>query len=109
MGVRELSDGGPDGTRLGQGTTDKISFFGATPVVKQTGFAAIVATATTAMSTTLTISASNSSKVFGFASSTVAKEVVKCVKEMQVDLASAVTDVNLLRTALVNAGLITSS
>lgn len=109
MGVRELSDGGPDGTRLGQSTTDKVSFWGATPVVKQTGFAAIVATATTAMSTTLTISAGNSATVFALSSETVAKEIVKCVAEMQVDLASVVANINLTRTALVNVGLITSS
>lgn len=37
MALKELSDGGPDGTRLGQSSTDKIGFFGlATPVVKAT-------------------------------------------------------------------------
>lgn len=33
MAIRQLSDGNPDGTTLGQSPTgDKISFFGATPV-----------------------------------------------------------------------------
>jgi len=30
--IKELSDKGPDGTRLGQGTTDLIAFWGKTPV-----------------------------------------------------------------------------
>jgi hypothetical protein len=49
MPVKELSDGGPDGTRLGQSSTDKVGFFGATPVVKQ---AATVLGALTAGETT---------------------------------------------------------
>jgi len=34
MAVKELSDGGPDGTRLGQDASDKVGFYGATPVVQ---------------------------------------------------------------------------
>ncbi len=37
MAVKQLSDGGPDGVRLGQSTTDKIGFYGlTTPIAKQT-------------------------------------------------------------------------
>ena len=37
MALKELSDGSPDGTRLGQSSTDKIGFYGlTTPVVKAT-------------------------------------------------------------------------
>ena len=32
MAVREISDGNDDGQRLGQSATDKVGFFGATPV-----------------------------------------------------------------------------
>jgi len=34
MSVHQLSDKGPDGTALGQGPDDKISFYSATPVVQ---------------------------------------------------------------------------
>lgn len=35
MAIKQLSDGNPDGTSLGQSPTDdKISFYGATPVVQ---------------------------------------------------------------------------
>ena len=36
MAVKELSDKGPDGTRLGQSSTDKVSFFGATGTTRPT-------------------------------------------------------------------------
>ena len=47
--VKELSDGGPDGTRLGQSATDKVGFWGKTPAVQQS---ATVSAALTAGETT---------------------------------------------------------
>lgn len=44
MAVKQLSDGGADGASFGQSSTDKISFYGATPVVKG---AAVTTLATT--------------------------------------------------------------
>jgi hypothetical protein len=41
MPLKELSDGGSDGARLGQSSTDKVSFYGATPVVRPSVPAAI--------------------------------------------------------------------
>lgn len=41
MGVKQLSDGGPDGTRLGQSSTDLVGFYGATPVARPSVPAAI--------------------------------------------------------------------
>jgi hypothetical protein len=38
--IRELSDKNSDGTRLGQASTEKISFYGATPVAQQASAAA---------------------------------------------------------------------
>lgn len=32
--VKELSDGGADGTRLGQSSADKVSFWGKTPIAQ---------------------------------------------------------------------------
>lgn len=47
MPVNELSDGGPDGTRLGQASTDKVGFFGTAPVTKPSVAAASSSVATT--------------------------------------------------------------
>ena len=50
MAVKQLSDGGPDGTRLGQSATDKIGFYGlTTPIVKPSVTWPNTATATTAL------------------------------------------------------------
>ena len=46
MAVKQLSDRGPDGVSLGQ-SGDKVSFFGAAPSAKATGFTAPAATAAT--------------------------------------------------------------
>lgn len=46
MAIKELSDGGADGVRLGQ-SGDKIAFLGGTPSAVATGFTAPAATAAT--------------------------------------------------------------
>lgn len=48
MPVNELSDKGPDGSRLGQSATDLVSFYGATPVAQPAVTAAITTTQPTA-------------------------------------------------------------
>jgi hypothetical protein len=53
MAVKELSDGGPDGTRLGQNATDLVGFYGATPVDQP----ATVADATDAATAITTVNA----------------------------------------------------
>lgn len=39
MPVKQLSDGNPDGTTVGQSATDLISFYGATPLARPAGAA----------------------------------------------------------------------
>ena len=46
MAVKQLSDGGAEGTSLGQSITDKVSLYGVTPIVQRAG-AAQAAVATT--------------------------------------------------------------
>lgn len=46
MPIKQLSDGSPDGTTLGQSATDKIGFYGATPVVRGSAVTALVTTPT---------------------------------------------------------------
>lgn len=56
--IKELSDGGPDGTRLGQSSTDLISFHGASPIAKASiaslATAATIATAVATVQSILT-------------------------------------------------------
>lgn len=37
--VQQISGGGPDGVKVGQSATDKVGFYGATPVVQPAGIA----------------------------------------------------------------------
>jgi hypothetical protein len=47
---KQLSDGRPDGLLAGKSATDKVGFFGATPVVQQTAPAALTTTSSTVAS-----------------------------------------------------------
>jgi hypothetical protein len=51
MATKQLSDGGTDGTRLGQSATDKIAFYGETPIVQRSGAAQATSLVGTASST----------------------------------------------------------
>lgn len=50
--IKQLSDGGPDGTQLGQSSTDKVGFFGKTPIAKPSVTWPNTATATTTLNET---------------------------------------------------------
>jgi len=54
MALKQLSDGGPDGTTIGQGATDKVAFFGQTPNIQPSGAgqADIISTASVSVSST---------------------------------------------------------
>lgn len=53
MAIKQLSDGGSEGTLLGQSSTDKIGFFGlTTPIARPTITAVGTTTATTALNET---------------------------------------------------------
>lgn len=50
MGVKQLSDKGPDGTRIGQSATDKLAFYAlSTPIARPSVTWPNTATATTAL------------------------------------------------------------
>jgi len=56
MSIKQLSDGGPDGTLLGQSSTDKLGFYGlATPIVQPAAVTSATATATSAMTAVNTV------------------------------------------------------
>lgn len=73
MALKELSDKGPDGTRLGQSTTDKIAFFGTTPVVK----------ATTVGTVTVSAPVLGATAAYGFATTAQFNDVVRAVAALQ--------------------------
>jgi hypothetical protein len=77
---KQLSDGNPDGTSLGQGATDKVSLYNVTPVV-QASLPAAVSTSTPVAGST----------GFSFGTST--------------QMTGLIATVNTMRTILQNLGI----
>ncbi len=75
MAVKQLSDGGSDGVKLGQSATDLVGVYGVTPIVQRSGAAqaAVIATAAT------------SSTPFGY-SEAQANAIVALVNELRASL-----------------------
>lgn len=84
MSVRYITNKNVDGTSYGQGTTEKISFFGVTPIAQPSG-AGQAALGTTAAT----------SPGYGFTTATQANGIVTLVNE--------------IRSVLVNLGLMKGS
>ena len=90
MAVTELTDKNPDGTRLGQSTTDLVGFWAKTPTSQRAGTFQASITHTVVVN-----SASVSNLVYGFSSSSVADGIVLTLNE--------------IRNVLVDAGLMKGS
>lgn len=71
--MNHLSNYDADGTTLGQDTSDKISFYGVTPIVQRSGAAQAAVTTTAATSTT----------PYGFSSAAQADAIVTLVNELR--------------------------
>jgi hypothetical protein len=82
--VKQLSDGNPGGTGLGQSSTDLISFYGVTPVVQRTTTLGTTVATTVAVSTTTGAVTS-----WGFATSTQANNVISLLNSVYSALTSA--------------------
>lgn len=87
-----------DGIYVGQDSADKVGFYGTTPVAQPSS----ASQASVAALGTTTISAANTSAVFGFSSSTAAAALVTKIESLRVL-------VNQLRSELVTLGVIKGS
>lgn len=74
--AKQLSDGNPGGSGLGQSTTDLISFYGVTPIAQRSGAAQAAVTTTAATSTS----------PYGFSTVTQATAVITLVNELRAAL-----------------------
>lgn len=75
MALKELSDGGPDGTRLGQSASDKVALYGATPVVQRAG--AIQATSQLSASSYVSVASNTTAIVMEIAATLIALGIWK--------------------------------
>lgn len=102
--IRQLSDGGPDGTVLGQSTSDLVGFYGVTPVARSSTVATAIDTTaiTPAFTTTVT-------GTFGFVTSAQGTAVLAAVASLVTNQAAIAATLNTIRTQLVNVGLLKGS
>ena len=104
MTVNELTDNDVDGSRVGQVSTEKLAFWGATPIVQPSGASQAVVAAPTAYSahasgaTAVTSNAATDLDTTAAALATLVTEVT-----------SLRTLVDAMRTAMVNAGIMKGS
>lgn len=96
MAVRQISDGAADGNCLGQSATDKVSFFGATPVVQPTAAAQAAITDG---------SGGAAAPTNGVAALTATYNSTLIINA----LATIIAQTNAMRTALVNTGIMKGS
>jgi hypothetical protein len=94
MPIKQLSDGNPDGTVLGQSVSDLISFYGVTPVDQPASAnqAAFTATAVTTLSAAATTTLTKTR-----------------VNQIVNDLVELTTKYAALRLALVSTGIMKGS
>ena len=71
-----IGDGNPDGVSFGTATTEKISFYGVTPIVQRVGAAQAAVTTT----------GSTSTSPFGFSAAAQGDAIVALVNELRATL-----------------------
>ena len=79
--VRQLSDGNSQGTVLGQSASDRIGFYGATPVARQS----VTQTASTVLATSAS-GALESSTAYGTSSEAQMNAIVTAINALIVDV-----------------------
>lgn len=92
--IKQLTDGGPDGSYVGQSASDKVGFYGTTPAVQPSGTSqsAVATTAITTLATTPT-----------------ATDIAIAVNSLISRVAANVTLINQVRSDLVTLGLLKGS
>lgn len=102
--IKELSDNGPDGTRLGQSSADLVGFYGATPVDKPAALTAQLTTITHTAPGTPDYAIQNltTSTPYGFVTADEGNSVLSVVANLQARLAE-------VEARLEELGLVTSN
>lgn len=105
MVYTNLHDGSDDGVQYGIDSTQKIGFFGATPVVRPTTATAVATTAVTAVATTASTNGTTNNGLFGYTTSTQANAIVTAINSLITQGNSSLTAVNTIKTNLDTLGL----
>lgn len=86
MAVKQLSDGGSDGVKLGQSATDLVGLYGATPVAKPAALTTALTTITIADAAgtpDYAIAAVTASSPYGFSNAAEAITLLYIIKNLQ--------------------------
>lgn len=103
--VEQITYNATDGATYGKSSTEKISFYGVTPVVLNTVSSGVMVTTIGAAIPAQTASASG----FGTSTAATATSTFAQVSALMVDIAAAQALANNIRTTLVNLGLMLGS
>lgn len=103
MAKKQLSDGGPDGTCLGQSASDLISFYDSTPVDQPAAVASVTTGAITAVTTT---GATSTTNAWGYTTEAQAEALVTAVNALITRVALINTRGNAVVVNLRELGLI---
>ena len=103
----QVTNNSPDGAQVCSGTSEKVAFYGSTPVIQPSSASqgAVTATLVTAMATT----AATTSSANGYATNTQADAIPVKINQAVVDIAAVTVLVNQLRAELVTLGIIAGS
>jgi hypothetical protein len=104
--VENVDYGIPEGATMGRNSTEKISFYGTTPVVLNTTSTGIVVTTIGAAIPTQT-AVSNSP--YGASTAAIATSTIAQVRALMVDMAALQAAINIIRKNLVDLGLLIGS
>ena len=99
--VEQLTYNATDGATRGRNSTEKISFYGVTPVILNTTSTGIVVTTIGAAIPAQTASASG----FGASTAAIATSTFTQVAALMVDVAALQAAINIIRKNLVDLGI----
>jgi hypothetical protein len=103
--VEQITYNATDGATFGRASTEKISFYGVTPVVLNTTSTGVVVTTIGAAIPAQTASASG----FGASTAAIMTSTFAQVSALMVDIADAQDAINIIRKNLVDLGLLLGS
>jgi hypothetical protein len=103
-----VGDGSPDGTIVVKSTTEKLGFYGTTPVTQPTS-ANQAAVSTAAITTVVTTAITTAAGIYGFTTAAQGLALATAINSLITQVAANVVLVNQMRSDLVTLGILKGS
>lgn len=104
MAVKQVTDYNSDGWNFGQDASDKVAFYGATPIVRPSG-SGQSSVSTAAITSVSTAAVTTASGFYGFATAAQGNAVLTAINSLITQAAALTTLANQLRSDLSSASL----